>query len=106
MAEDTRYQSESHADSAIASALIRAGLTQEEALTVLLESVRGEAARERKGERYWVRYWQRTVVHAASFVGDVVERHDGQRYRRLPDLKRPQVAYLPSLQRPLEVCRG
>ena len=80
------YDSPSEADAAIAAGLIHAGLTQSEALAVLLDSARGQDAIERKGERYGQTYWQRTVAHAAELVGPVTVRADGRRVRpvRLP----------------------
>jgi putative DNA primase/helicase len=80
------YDSPSEADAAIAAGLIHAGLTMDEALAVLLDSARGQDAMGRKGERYGLTYWQRTVAHAAELVGPVTVRADGRRVRpvRLP----------------------
>jgi primase-polymerase (primpol)-like protein len=80
------YDSPSEADAAIAAGLIHAGLTESEALAVLLDSARGRDAMERKGDRYGQSYWQRTVAHAAELVGPVTVRADGRRVRpvRLP----------------------
>lgn len=80
------YDSASEADAAIAAGLIHAGLSESEAMAVLLDSARGQDAMERKGERYGLTYWQRTVAHAAELVGPVTVRADGRRVRpvRLP----------------------
>jgi primase-polymerase (primpol)-like protein len=75
------YDSPSEADAAIAAGLIHAGLTEQEALAVLLDSARGRDALERKGQRYGQSYWQRTVAHAADLVGPVIESPDGRRVR-------------------------
>jgi hypothetical protein len=54
------------ADAAIAAVLIGTGLTPDEALSLLLHSVRGQDAMERKGQRYGLTYWQHTGVHAVE----------------------------------------
>lgn len=96
------YASASEADAAIAAGLIGAGLTAPEALTVLLSSTRGKDALERKGEKHGRAYLQRTVAHAADFVGPVLLTGHG-RARRLPSLRRPPSIHLPSLTRPASV---
>lgn len=62
------YRSASEADAAIATALLGSGLTEQEALRVLISSPRGQDAFVRKGERYAPRYWHRTVMRAAEYV--------------------------------------
>jgi primase-polymerase (primpol)-like protein len=78
------YHSPSEADAAIAAGLIGAGLTESEALALLLDSERGRDHARRKGPRGNLAYWQRTVRHAADFVGPVVELHPDQRVREVP----------------------
>lgn len=73
-----RYGSPSEADAAVAAGLIGAGLTAEEALTLLADSVRGHDAMQRKGETHGEWYLRRTVEHAAVFVGPVVELPHGR----------------------------
>jgi putative DNA primase/helicase len=81
------YDSPSEADAAIAAGLIHAGLNESEVLAMLLDSARGQDAIGRKGERYGLSYWQRTVAHAAELVGPITVRADGRRVRpvRLPN---------------------
>src|SRR5207253_2781935 len=78
------YGSPSEADAALAAGLMAAGLTADEALTLLLDSPRGRDGLARKGERHGLDYWQRTVGHAAQFVGPVVIGAGGRRVRHLP----------------------
>jgi hypothetical protein len=81
------YRSAPQADAAIAAALVGAGLSRDEALSLLLHSVRAQDAMERKGQRHGLTYWQHTIAHAADLVGSVTVRADGRRVRpvRLPD---------------------
>jgi hypothetical protein len=76
-------ESASEADAALAAGLLRAGLTMDETLVVILDSARGQDAyrRARKGERWGLAYWQRTVANAADLVGPVTVRSDGRRVR-------------------------
>jgi primase-polymerase (primpol)-like protein len=90
------YGSPSEADAAIAAGLIGAGLTADEALAVLLDSARGQDALERKGQRHGHAYWQRTVEHAAGFVGPVVETTHG----RVRVVKRPVTRPFREVSRP------
>ena len=94
------YHSASEADAAIAAGLIGAGLTADEALALLLDSARGQDALRRKGQRHGLGYWQRTVEHAAGFVGPVRVSDAGRRGRRLPAPRRPAGVPLPSITRP------
>jgi hypothetical protein len=82
------YRSASEADAAIAAALIGAGLTEAEALALIVCSARGVDATVRKGPRYAEAYWQRTVAHAADYVGPVLERSGGLRVRTLAPPRR------------------
>jgi len=78
------YPSASEADAAAAAALIATGHTAGEALALLLDSPRGQDALERKG-KHGMAYWQRTIRHAASHVGPVVERGGVRvQYQRQP----------------------
>lgn len=61
------YPSASEADSAIACALIGAGFTADEALSLILDSVRGVDAGRRKGDHAG-NYWRRTISHAEAFA--------------------------------------
>jgi hypothetical protein len=72
------YTSASEADAAVAAGLIRAGLTADEALALLLASARGQDAMERKGQRHGLAYLQRTVARAADYVGPVIEPAQGR----------------------------
>lgn len=78
------YPSASEADAAIAAALIGAGLTGDESYTLLLASIRGQDAVQRKGERHAACYWQRTVAHAVDFVGPVAQGPGGLRVCQSP----------------------
>jgi hypothetical protein len=76
------YRSAPQADAAIAAGLISAGLTGDEALSLLLHSVRGHEARERKGQRYGLTYWQHTLARAVDLVGPVALHHGGREERQ------------------------
>lgn len=99
------YQSASEADSAVACALIGAGLTDAETLAVLLGSPRAadHAARKRGHERHELAYWQRTISSAAAHVGPVTVTPTGRRTRRLPLPTRPPSVSLPASARPASV---
>jgi hypothetical protein len=94
------YQSASEADEALACGLVGAGLTVDETLTLLLGSARGRDALERKGPRHGEDYLERTVAHAASYVGAVIQRPDGRRGRCLPPVRRPVGVRLSAVRRP------
>jgi len=83
-----RYGSASEADAAIAAGLIGAGLTADEALALLVDSVRGQDAMRRKGEKHGEYYLRRTVEHAAGFVGPVIETPHGR--MREARMRRPR----------------
>jgi len=89
------YTSASEADAAIAAALIGAGLTADEALALVLGNTRGQDALRRKGERHGLDYLQRTVAHAAAFVGPVVVQADGRRTRPARTPRHRSVVSLP-----------
>ncbi len=89
------YSSASEADAAIAAALIGAGLTRDEALALLLDSARGQDAIRRKSQRHGLTYLQRTVAHAADFVGPVVVQADGRRTRPARTPRHRSVVSLP-----------
>ncbi len=76
-------KSGSEADQSVACALIGAGLTEAEALAVLLASPRAadHANRKRGSERQEIAYWRRTVGNAAAHVGPVTVRTDARRVR-------------------------
>jgi hypothetical protein len=90
------YSSASEADAAIAAGLIRAGLTADEALALLLDSARGQDAMERKGQQHGLAYLQRTVEHAADYVGPVIEASHG----RLRLVRRPTTRSFAVVTRP------
>jgi hypothetical protein len=92
------YRSAPQADAAIAAGLIGAGLTGDEALSLLLHSVRGQDARERKGQRYGLTYWQHTVARAVELVEPVSIVHSSARVLATP--ARPRGVPLPAPQRP------
>lgn len=66
------YPSASEADSAIACALIGAGFTPDETLSLILDSVRGIDAGRRKGPHV-NNYWHRTISHAEAFASKPAE---------------------------------
>jgi hypothetical protein len=63
---------DSEVDMHLACGLVGAGLTADEALALVLGSVRGQTTADRKGNRYVESYWRRTVENAARHVGPVV----------------------------------
>lgn len=71
-ASDRRSPSE--ADWAVACSLLAVGLTEDDALSVLLASPRAtdRAARKRQGERWDLEYWRRTVRKASAHVGPIL----------------------------------
>ena len=75
------HTSASEADSALACALVGAGLTADEVLALFLDSARGRDASTRKGERQGESYLRRTVEHAARYVGPVPAIANGSRVR-------------------------
>ena len=62
------YGSPSDADSAIVTALIGAGFTSSEVLTLVLSSPRGRDAVQRKGKHHFLTYWRRTIGNAAAYL--------------------------------------
>jgi hypothetical protein len=72
---------ESELDMQLACGLVGAGLTADEVLALILDSVRGQSAADRKGSRYVDAYWKRTVENAAEHVGPVAEQPSGLRLR-------------------------
>lgn len=75
------YGSASEADSALACALVGAGLTADEVLALFLDSPRGGDAIRRKSARHGESYLRRTVEHAARHVGPVLAPLGGLRVR-------------------------
>jgi hypothetical protein len=78
------YRSAPQADAAIAAGLIGAGLTGDEALSLLLHSVRAQDAMERTGQRYGLTYWRHTVARAVGLVGPVSTGHGSARVLATP----------------------
>ena len=58
-----------------------ASLTEDETLCLIVASARGQDALGRKGTRHGLDYLQRTVRHAAAFLGPVIDRPEGLRLR-------------------------
>jgi primase-polymerase (primpol)-like protein len=75
------YTSASEADAALAAGLMSASLTEDETLCLIVASARGQDALGRKGTRHGLDYLQRTVRHAAAFLGPVIDRPEGLRLR-------------------------
>ena len=83
------------------------GLTGDEALSLLLHSVRAQDAMKRKGHRYGLTYWQHTVMRAVELVGPVSMHHAGdcvdemvRRGRTVPDLALGATRSLPDVEAP------